>query len=92
MTDNTIHDLTIRLNRLERTNQSMRRSLFALGVGWIAVFSVGAALPDQADDRKDISFGTVRASKVVISDEDGRDRLILALESGEPSLKMFDQC
>ncbi len=90
MTDNYMLELTSRLNRLERTNRNMRRGLFALGIGGIVLFSVGAALPDQGDDRKDVSFGTLHASKIVISDEDGHDRLVLALESGEPNLKMFD--
>ena len=90
MTDNYLLELSSRLTRLERTNRNRRRGLFALGIGVIVLFSVGAALPDQGDDRKDVSFGTVHASKIVISDEDGHDRLILALESGEPTLKMFD--
>ena len=90
MTGDTFRDLTNRLNDLERSNRNMKRGLFALLMGAIFSLAIGAALPDQAQNQKDLSCGTMHASKVVIGDEDGRDRLILELESGEPTLKMFN--
>jgi hypothetical protein len=90
MNVDTIHSLTNRLNRLERTNQSLRRSLLALAVGGSLVLFVGAMQLDKEADEKTISFGTVQARKLVIRDDDGLDRLILAIDSGEPALTMFD--
>jgi hypothetical protein len=90
MTIDTISDLTNRLNRLERTNQNLRRSLLALAVGGSLVLFAGAMQPDKEADEKTVSFGTVQARKLVIRDDDGLDRLILALDSGEPAVTMFD--
>lgn len=52
--------------------------------------SIGATLSNQADNQKDLTCDTIHAKKFVISDQDGHECLILELESGEPTLKMFD--
>ncbi len=90
MTDNIIRDLTNRLNRLEQKRKDTKRNLLGLAVGAIALSSVGATLSNQAEDQKDIVCNTLQAKKVVIRDQEGRERLILELESGEPTLKMLN--
>lgn len=90
MTDKTITDLTNRLNQLERSNLNIKRSLTGVALGAIVLLSVGATRSEQAENQKDISCDTMRARKVVISDQDGHERLVLELESGEPTLKMFN--
>ena len=90
MTDKSISDLTHRLNQLERNNRNIKRILMGVALSAIILLSVGAAQLQQAENQKDISCDTMRARKVVISDQDGRERLVLELESGEPTLKMFN--
>jgi hypothetical protein len=90
MTDNIIHDLTNRLDQLERSNTNLKRGLVGLVVAVAIGLSLGAALSNQADNQKDISCDSLRAKKIVISDPDGHERLVMELESGEPTLKMYD--
>lgn len=90
MTDSTIRDLTKRLNQLEQKQKFLKRSLFGLSVIALALMSVGATLSNQTENQKDIACDTLHARKVVIRDQEGRERLILELESGEPTLKMLN--
>ena len=90
MNDSTINDLTNRLDDLERRNRTLKRSFSGLGLSVVAVLIVGAALPSQTKDPQDGLFETIRARKVVIGDSNGRDRLVLELSTGEPTLKMFN--
>ena len=87
MTNQAITDLTKRLSRLETQNRMLRKAVCGVILSAVAVFFVGAG---QVDKRQADSFDTLRARRVVIGDSNGRDRLILELESGEPTLKMFN--
>lgn len=90
MTDKIITDLTNRLNQLERNNRNIKRSLIGVALIAVILLSVGATQSDQAGNQKDVSCDILRARKVVIRDQDGHERLVLELESGEPTLKMFN--
>jgi hypothetical protein len=90
MTDIDVTDLENRLETLKRQNRLFKRAVFGLSVGAVAVLMVGAAAPDLAEKRGDGVFDTLRARRVVISDSDGRERLVLGLDSNEPTLKMFN--
>ena len=90
MTDKTILELTNRLNQLERSNQKFKRSLIGLGLVSVSLLSAGAAQLNQADPPKNMTCDTMHARKLVISDAGGHERLVLALDAGEPTLKMYN--
>ncbi len=90
MNDSIISDLTHRLDDLERGNRRLKRVFSGLGLSVVAVLIVGATLPGQTENAKGGSFETIRARKLVIGDSNGRERLVLELSAGEPSLKMFN--
>ncbi len=90
MNDMTITDLKNRLNQLERSNRNIKRSLVGVGLSAIVLLSLGAAQAEQSNPQKDVSCDTMRARRVVISDQDGHERLVLELDSGEPTLKMLN--
>ncbi|NQV27328.1 MAG: hypothetical protein HQ518_23520 [Rhodopirellula sp.] len=90
MTDIDVRDLENRLETLERQNQFFKRIVVGLSVGAVAVLMVGAAAPDLAEKRGDGVFDTLRVKKVVISDSNGQERLVLGLDSNEPALEMFN--
>ena len=90
MNDMTITDLKNRLNQLERSNRNIKRSLVGVGLSAIVLLSLGAAQVEQSNPQKDVSCDTMRARRVVISDQDGHERLVLELDSGEPTLKMLN--
>lgn len=90
MTDIDVRDLENRIKTLEGQNRLFKRIVVGLSVGAVAALMVGAATPDQTEKRGDGVFDTLRARKVVISDSDGHERLVLELDSNEPTLKMFN--
>lgn len=90
MTQFTINDITNQLNHLERQNRNLRRSLIGLGLSVAAVMTVGAAFSARSEDPKDASFATIHVGKLVMSDSDGRERIVMRLELGEPTLEMFN--
>lgn len=90
MTDIDVRDLENRMETLEHQNRFFKRAMFALSVSAVAVLMVGAAAPGVAEKRGDGAFDTLHARKVIISDSDGRERLVLGLDSNEPTLKMFN--
>jgi len=90
MTDIDVRDLENRMKTLERQNRFFKRAMFGLSVSAVAVLMVGAAAPDLTEKRGDGAFDTLRARRVIISDSDGRERLVLGLDSNEPTLKMFN--
>lgn len=90
MTDIDVRDLENRMKTLERQNRLFKRAVFGLSVSAVAVLMVGAAAPDLTEKRGDGVFDTLRARKVVISDGDGHERLVLELDSNEPTLKMYN--
>lgn len=90
MTDFAVRDLASRMDNLERQNRRLKRTVSALFLIAVTVLTVGAAAPGSTKDREDVLFGTLRARKVVISDNTGRERLVLGLDSNEPTLKMFN--
>lgn len=90
MTDFANRNLEIRLRELERQNRGFKKVAFGFILSAVALLVVGAASPDREQELKDMSFGTLHVRKVVISDDDGRERMVLQLESNEPSLKMFN--
>ncbi len=89
MTQITINDITSRLNRLERQNRSLRRSLIGLGLSVAALMTAGAAFSAR-EDPKDSTFDTIHVGKLVMSDSDGRERIVMKLDLGEPTLEMFN--
>ena len=90
MTQITISDITNRLNHLERQNRNLRRSLIGLGLSVAAVMTVGAAFSARSEDPKNSKFATIHAGKLVMSDSDGRERIVMKLDQGEPTLEMFN--
>ncbi len=90
MTDKTISDLINRLHQVERSNRNIKSCLAGVGLSAIVLLSFGAAQLKQAENQQDMSCDTMRARRVVISDQDGHERLVMELESGEPTLKMFN--
>ena len=90
MNDTAMNQLTIRLENLERQNRNLNRTLSGLVFGVVALMMVGAAFSGPNEDPKDGTFGTIHAARIVVNDYDGRDRMILELNSGEPALRMFD--
>jgi len=90
MTQITISDITNRLNHLERQNRKLRRSLVGLGMGVAALMTVGAVFSARSEDPKDSTFATIHTSKLVMSDRDGRERIVMKLDLGEPTLEMFN--
>lgn len=90
MTDFTTSNVETRLRYLEKQNRYLKRAAAVLALGVVAVLIAGAASPEPTKEPEDMSFGTLHARKVVISDQDGRERMILQLESNEPTLKMFN--
>ncbi len=90
MTQETIAELRDRLNNLERNNRNIKRSLIGVGLSGLVLLSFGAAGMPQAENQKDMTCDTLHARRVVISDQNGSERLVLELESGEPALKMFN--
>ena len=78
-------DLTERLDRLERQNRNLKRGL--CGAFVVAVlFSIGGAVPLESD----AAFRTMKAQRLSIVDSNGKDRLILALDDGEPTMSMLN--
>jgi len=84
-----MNELTQRLNQLERQNERLRYMLCGFLLCSVAVLLLGAAVvSDNAIEGEDVTFGTIRAQRVAVMDGDGRERLILELDAGEPTLTM----
>lgn len=90
MSDNSINDFAKRLRDVEVQNRSLRWSLSGLSMIAVVLLTLGAASPEQNDRKANASFGTLHTSKVVISDDSGRERMVLELANGEPSISMFN--
>lgn len=90
MTQMTTNDIANRLNQLERQNRNLRRSLIGLGLSVAVLMTAGAAFSARSEDLKDSTFATIHASKLIMRDSDGRERIVMKLDHGEPTLEMFN--
>lgn len=78
--------LTERLDRLERQNRKLRLGLLGTAVTAALCLLVGAVSTEIGDG----TFKTVEAQKLAIVDGDGKERLVLELDAGEPALTMLN--
>lgn len=82
-------DLTERLDRLERQNRNLKRGLCGLSLAAVLILVGGAGLGEPTESG-DVTFRTIHAQKIAITDRDGKERLVLELDAGEPSLTMLN--
>jgi hypothetical protein len=79
-----INDLTDRLECLERQNGNLRRGLYGLVLVAATLLLIGAVA------NTDAKFQAIQAQRVAITDNDGKERLILELVDGEPAITMLN--
>ncbi len=78
------NNLRERLDCLERQNRNLRRGLYVFAIVSATLFLMGAA------DRGDETLGNIEAKRLAITGDDGKERLVLQLEDGEPALTMLN--
>ncbi len=89
MQDHEQSDLIDRINKLENQNRRIRTFLAGLVITALGLATIGAAVPESSKP-DDIRVEQIQARSLIISDNEGRDRLILQVERGEPALKMLN--
>jgi hypothetical protein len=73
----TLNDLRIRIDRLERESRRRRQRTVALVVGMTALW-LGTSMGDAQDAR------VVRVRALIVEDENGRDRIVIGAPVPDP--------